>query len=71
MIAEIGEFLVDVEEEDCPEGIIPERSRAVITRVCEAPDSRNGNQEALIQCVKRYGSPDGGPEWKERMVHWP
>jgi hypothetical protein len=70
LIAEICEFLVDVEEEDCPEGIIPERSRAVITRVCEAPDSRNGKQEALIQCVKRYGGPDGGPVWKERMVYW-
>jgi hypothetical protein len=70
LIAEICEFLMEVEEEDCPEGIMPERSRAVITRVCEAPDSGSGKHHALIQCVKRYGGPDGGPVWKERMVYW-
>ena len=69
LIAEICEWIMEVEEEDCPEGIIPEKSRAIITRVCEAPDEKNG-KHALIQCLKRYGGPDGGPVWKERMVYW-
>lgn len=70
IISEIGKFIMDVEEESLPEGIIPESSRAVITRVCEAPGNGNGKQKALIQLVQRRGGPDGGPIWKERMVYW-
>jgi hypothetical protein len=70
LIAEICELLMEVEEEDCAEGIIPKRTQAVITRVYEAPDSGNVRQHALIQCVKRRGCPDGGTVWKERMVYW-
>ena len=71
MVAQIGEFLVRVEEEGVPDGvIIPERSRAVITRVCEAPDPKGGVYEVLIQCAQRYGGPDGGPVWKEGMIYW-
>ena len=69
-VAAVGEFIVDVEEEGIVEGIIPESSRAVVTIFCEAPDTRNGMQRALIQCFQRCGGPDGGPIWKERMVYW-
>ena len=70
IIAEIGKFFIDVEEEGVPKGVIPEKSRAVITRVCEAPGNGDGMQEALIQLAQRRGGEDGGPVWKERMVYF-
>jgi hypothetical protein len=73
-IAEIGGFLMDVEEDGNENTIIPERSRAVITAVCDKIISdkpeRNGEKQALIQCVQRCGGPDGGPIWHERRVRY-
>jgi hypothetical protein len=68
LIAEIGLFFIEVEEEGCLEGPIPETSRAVITRVCEAPIIRDGQNEALIQLFQPHGGPDGEPVWKEKTV---
>ena len=70
IVAEIGKFILDVEEEGNAQGVIPESSRAVITRVCEAPATGAEIQKALIQLVQRRGGPDGGPMWKERMVYF-
>ena len=60
LIAEIGPFIVDVEEEGVRDGeVVPESKRAVITRICEAPDKRNGRKQALVQLVQRSGGLDG------------
>jgi hypothetical protein len=67
LIAEIGDFVMDVEEEGNAGGFIPEQSRAVVTGVCEEPQ-RQTRHEAVLQCVQRYGGPDGGPVWHERRV---
>jgi hypothetical protein len=71
IIAEIGKFILDIEEAGVPEGFIPESSRAILARVCEAPsDGKEETHEALIQLCQRRGGPDGGPVWKERMVYY-
>jgi hypothetical protein len=67
LIAEIGDFMMDVEEEGNADGFIPEKSRAVFTAVCEVPQ-RQTPHEAVLQCVQRYGSAEGGPVWHERRV---
>ena len=69
VIAEIGKYIVEVEEAGVPEGVIPESSRAVITRICEGPVDGSGIQCALIQLVQRRGGENGGPVWKERMIY--
>ena len=74
LIAQIGMFLMKVEEEgledvDCGGGkifIIPERARAVISRVSEDSQKRS----TLIQCVLKRGGVDGGPIWREKYVEW-
>ncbi|KAE9374633.1 hypothetical protein N431DRAFT_455373 [Stipitochalara longipes BDJ] len=66
-IAEIGDFMMDIEEDGNAGGFIPEKSRAVFTAICEEPQ-RQIKHEAVIQCVQRYGGPDGGPIWHERRV---
>lgn len=74
LIAQIGLFLMEVEEEgldDVDSGrgkkcIIPERARAVISWVSEDSQKRN----ALIQCVLKSGGVDGGPVWREKYVEW-
>jgi len=67
LIAEIGDFMMDIEEEGNTDGMIPERSRAVFTAVCEE-SQRQTRHEAVLQCVQRYGGPDGKPVWHERRV---
>ena len=74
LIAQIGLFIMEVEEErvvdiDCVGGnkvIIPEAARAVFSRISE--DSRKG--WALMQCVLKNGGVDGGPVWKEKFIKW-
>jgi hypothetical protein len=67
LIAEIGDFMMDIEEEGNTDGFIPEKSRAVFTAVCEEPQ-RQTRHEAVLQCVQRYGGPGGRPVWHERRV---
>ena len=67
LIAEIGDFLMDVEELGNPDGFIPEKSRAVFTTICEESQRQTKN-EAVLQCVQRYGGANGGPVWHERRV---
>jgi hypothetical protein len=67
LIAEIGDFMMDVEEEGNLDGFIPEKSRVVFTAVCEE-SQRETKYEAVLQCVQRYGGPSGGPVWHERRV---
>lgn len=50
LIAGIGEFLMDVEENGNTTTIILEKSRAVITAVYDKPEGLDKN-EALVQCV--------------------
>jgi hypothetical protein len=74
LIAQIGLFIMEVEEEgleDVDFGggkkfIIPERARAVISRISEDSQKRS----ALIQCVLKSGGVDGGPVWREKYVEW-
>lgn len=65
-LAQVGLFMMEVEEEGVESEIIPERSRAIFTRINEDGYKRKG----LIQCVQRIGGPNGEPVWKERLVHW-
>lgn len=67
LIAEIGTFLLEVEEEGHPEGPIPETSRAVVTRICEDPGQIDNNA-ALLQLLQRRGGLNGEPVWKEKLV---
>jgi hypothetical protein len=67
LIAAIGDFLVEVEEDGCVDMLIPEKSRAVITACYDDPQ-RRGNYEALVQCVQRHGGPNGEPTWHERRL---
>jgi len=69
LIAEIGDFVMDVEEDGNTDGFIPERSRVVFTAVCDEPQ-RQTKHEAVLQCVQRYGGPDGSPVWHERRVFY-
>jgi hypothetical protein len=74
LIARIGSFLMEVEEEGLEyldfEGgkisSIPENSRAVLSRVSEDSHRRG----ALIQCVFKSGGVDGNPVWRETYVEW-
>ncbi|KFY04723.1 hypothetical protein O988_00566 [Pseudogymnoascus sp. VKM F-3808] len=74
LIARIGSFLMEVEEEGLEyldfEGgkisSIPENSRAVLSRVSEDSHRRG----ALIQCVLKSGGADGNPVWRETYVEW-
>ncbi|OBT53770.1 hypothetical protein VE04_06631 [Pseudogymnoascus sp. 24MN13] len=74
LIAQIGLFIMEVEEEGLEEvdfgwgkqSIIPEWSRAVISRISEDSQKRT----ALIQCVLKSGGADGGPVWREKYVEW-
>ncbi|KIM94553.1 hypothetical protein OIDMADRAFT_60334 [Oidiodendron maius Zn] len=74
LIVQIGLFIMEVEEEgleDVDFGggkkfIIPERARAVISRISEDSQKRR----ALIQCVLKSGGVDGGPVWREKYVEW-
>jgi hypothetical protein len=74
MIAQIGYFMLEVEEEgmiEIEEGgekkrIIPESARAVFSRVSD--DSQN--QRALLQCVLRKGGENCGLAWREKYVEW-
>jgi hypothetical protein len=68
MIAEIGAFIMDVEEKDVTDDIIPEKARAVVTAVCEAPDQHVGQGQILVQCVQRRGGADDSPVWTEKMI---
>ena len=70
LIAEMGVFIMEVEEEGVADAVIPERSRAVVTSICEAPKSNHGKQHALVQVTQRCGGPDGETVWKERMISW-
>jgi hypothetical protein len=70
LIAEMAVFLLEVEEEGIHGDIIPEKSRAVITAICEAPCQYDGKYCALVQCVQRRGTSDGGPVWTERMINY-
>ncbi|RDW74773.1 hypothetical protein BP6252_05915 [Coleophoma cylindrospora] len=69
LIASIGDFLMEVEEYGNTDVVIPDKMRAVITAVCDEPQ-QNGKREALIQCVQRYGGPNGEPVWHERKVRY-
>ena len=72
LIAQVGLFIMEVEEEgfvdlDWRNGenvIIPEKARAVLSGISK--DSETGR--ALIQCVLKNGGVDGGPVWKEKLV---
>ena len=74
LIVQIGLFIMEVEEEGLEEVdfgggkkfIIPERARAVISRISEDSQKRN----ALIQCVLKSGGVDGGRVWREKYVEW-
>lgn len=66
LIAVLGTWIMELEEEGVVTGIIPETSRAIFTRISEIPKGRI----ALFQCVKRTGGPDGGPVWYEKLVTW-
>lgn len=74
LIAQIGLFIMEVEEErvvdiDCVGGnkvIIPEAARAVVSRISEDSQKR----WALMQCVLKNGGLDGGPVWKEKFIKW-
>lgn len=74
LIAQIGLFLMEVEEEGLEDVdfrggkkfIIPEWSRAVISRIGEDSQKRS----ALIQCVLKSGGVDRGPVWREKYVEW-
>jgi hypothetical protein len=69
LIAEIGIFIMEIEEEGNAEGVIPEESRAVITGTSEGR-LESGVHHVLLQFVRRRGAPDGGPVWKEKMVYY-
>lgn len=69
LVAGIGEFLMDVEEEGNVAAIIPETSRAVITAVCDRPD-RDNKRMALVQCVQRYRGQERDLVWNERKVFY-
>ncbi|OBT66191.1 hypothetical protein VE03_05131 [Pseudogymnoascus sp. 23342-1-I1] len=74
LIAQIGLFVMEVEEEGLEhvnfggekKSIIPERSRAVISQISEDSQKRS----ALIQCVLKSGGVGGGPVWREKYVEW-
>ncbi|KAN0113266.1 hypothetical protein V8E51_006217 [Hyaloscypha variabilis] len=74
LIAQIGLFIMEVEEEtavdiDCVRGnkvIIPEAARAVFSRISE--DS--GKEWVLMQCVLKNGGVDGGLVWREKFIKW-
>ncbi|KFY45973.1 hypothetical protein V494_00673 [Pseudogymnoascus sp. VKM F-4513 (FW-928)] len=74
LIAQIGLFIMEVEEEGLEEVdfgwekdyIIPESSRAVISRITEDSQKRS----ASIQLVLKNGGVDGGPVWREKHVKW-
>jgi hypothetical protein len=68
-VAEIGKFMMEVEEDGVIDDIIPERSRTIISRVSEAPGiCKHGKQEILVQCVQRYGGENGQPVWTEKLL---
>lgn len=70
LIAGIGEFLMDVEEEGIDEGTtIPEKSRAHITAVCDGSEGEY-RHEALVQCVQRNRGLEGHAVWHERRVRY-
>jgi hypothetical protein len=58
--------MMEVEEDGVMSEVIPERSRAVFTRIRESPEER----KALVQCCQRTSAPDGGPRWKEKWASW-
>lgn len=74
LIAQIGLFIMEVEEEglidvDCGgerKRFIPERARAVISWISEDSQKRS----TLIQCVLKNGGADGGPFWREKYIKW-
>jgi hypothetical protein len=66
LTAAIGTWMMEVEEDGVMSEVIPERSRAVFTRIRESPEER----KALVQCCQRTGAPDGGPRWKEKWASW-
>jgi hypothetical protein len=74
LVAQIGLFMMEVEEEgladvDCGPGntgVIPEKARAVLSQISEDP--RRGR--ALMQCVLKRGGVDGSPVWREKYVEW-
>jgi len=66
LIAQIGLFMMEVEEEGAVGGEIPERARAVFSRISQ--DYEKG--VALLQCVLKQGGPRGGKVWREKLVSW-
>jgi Fungal Zn(2)-Cys(6) binuclear cluster domain/Fungal specific transcription factor domain len=68
IIAALGNWIMEVEEEGMSAGVIPETSRAIFSRISTSEDPRK--RLALFQCVQRKGSPSGGPQWIEAFVHW-
>ncbi|KAF2182876.1 hypothetical protein K469DRAFT_222196 [Zopfia rhizophila CBS 207.26] len=66
MIAAIGQFMMEVEEQGMVDGFIPESSRAVLTAKSHCPPQR----VFLVQCVQRTGGEDGGPVWTEKFITW-
>lgn len=66
VVAILATWLMEVEEEGVLSEVIPETSRAIISRVSDIPKGR----EALFQCIQRKGGPNGEPIWKEKLVRW-
>jgi hypothetical protein len=74
LVAQIGLFIMEVEEEGLEDvdfggerkQIIPERARAVISRISEDSQKRS----ARIQCMLKNGGADGGAVWREKHVEW-
>ena len=73
LIAQIGSFMMDIEEMAMSidpawetNGVIPERARGVLTLISE----HSGEGRELMQCVLRNSGVDGEPVWKEKYIEW-
>jgi hypothetical protein len=74
LIAQIGSFMMNMEEEMAmsidpaweTNGVIPERARGVLTLISE----HSGEGRELMQCVLRNSGVDGEPVWKEKYIEW-
>jgi hypothetical protein len=74
LIAQIGSFMMDTEEEMAmsidpaweTNGVIPEMARGVLTLISE----HSGEGCELMQCVLRNSGVDGEPVWKEKYIEW-
>lgn len=66
MIAKVGTFMMETEEEGNGFGIIPESSRTFPTLYCLDPM----HNTILMQFCQLRGGLDGGPVWKEKLFDW-